>query len=859
LLKAGSDPNALDHRHRLPLHACAEFELDWIQEATSLERPDPLRASEEDFVKQTQQQRHRGRTVWGFNSNNHTSTRIRESVCLLLEYGSKLPANNKLNAENHIIDSPLAAAISTGCTEMVDELVSHMEKDCTAAQDDTPYTDRIRQSFQKRYLIHMTRPIISRNDFPLDGNASILCHDLLSLRQHKVIEGLPALGADFSPRPGYQNDFMTTLTEHGYVTLFEKLGTSIRRPGWINGIASTTHNNQEVVQPYLITAAHRVLPNLDMMKLLVEHFGADINIQPETTHYKNEKSHYVPGDSALHILARGNHWWNTEAVKYLLSRGANPELKNAHGQSVINFTNGASNPFTARRERKIVKILLEHGVDPNSMDENGGTRLSRSMRDIEMVRLLIKHGADISLVGQSVLFSAISTQDVATVSVLLEAGADCNAKPKSVDELKLPHNKIPRQQQDSELYPLHYAASGKFNTPKTRDSALLITRLLLKNGADPYLQCSDDTTIINDIFRSGGIIQPFLEHPSLRLEDRDSVGRTLLLAACQSHFGSMKPTTFPHQPFQSAEAKVKEHLEYTRGDPCRCLVVYEKGGDLMAVDNDGNNALHLLLQARPHDSGEFEKTFRIFLDKAPSLIRQKNAAGDTPFHIAVKNSRIWAAELLVEMGANPLEKDGQGNTPLHHFAPELCSSKANGEWLPLFEKFISLGLDINEKNNVGETPVFNYFAGIEKGARMFHGSNCAHREYFMPFEKVGTDLFVKNNEGETLLHLTAKKPTTRFHHGSVSDTVDAFKFLMSKGLDPMAEDKHQRTALVSPQICLRLTSLTMSRMLPLHIVTRIYWLSSRETSRRLHRCYQDGMNLGRMDVGSCFANFSCDI
>jgi len=238
-----------------------------------------------------------------------------------------------------------------------------------------------------------------------------------------------------------------------------------------------------------------------------------------------------------------------------------------------------------------------------------------------------------------------------------------------------------------------------------------------------------------------------------------------------------------------------ELLRQTSGDPCRGLVAYEKGGDLMAIDNEGNNALHLLLQAGTHNNDEFQRAFRIFLDKAPSLIHQKNATGDTPFHTAILNSRIWAAELLIEAGANPLEKDGQGNTPLHHFASHLCSSHASDEWLPRFEKFLSLGLDINEKNNIGETPLFNYFAATEKGVPALRGNQSAHREYFMPFEKANADLFVTNNEGETLLHLSAKKSSHRYHHGRISDTLDTFKFLIEKGVDPMAEDKYQRTAL----------------------------------------------------------------
>ena len=72
-------------------------------------------------------------------------------------------------------------------------------------------------------------------------------------------------------------------------------------------------------------------------------------------------------------------------------------------------------------------------------------------------------------------------------------------------------------------YALHYAASSKLNTAKSRVTAIPIIKLLLENGADPYLEFHD-TTITHDLFQHGGILRPFLHLPNLDVERRDSKG-----------------------------------------------------------------------------------------------------------------------------------------------------------------------------------------------------------------------------------------------------------------------------------------------------------------------------------------------
>jgi ankyrin repeat protein len=314
------------------------------------------------------------------------------------------------------------------------------------------------------------------------------------------------------------------------------------------------------------------------------------------------------------------------------------------------------------------------------------------------------------------------------------------------------------------------------------------------------LNFRDDATIIHDILEYGGILQPFLAIPNLDLERRDPKGRTLLLAAARSGFGTFSssnvPRNFGHKTWQDMKA---ERAKLKIGDPPPAQTLFDKGGNLLALDNEGNNVLHFLSSAVVHNIDEYQETFSLFIEKAPSLIHQKNYGGSKPFHVAIKDRRTWNADRLINAGADPLEKDPEGNTPLHHLAPKMSQVATEKNWLACWEKFLALGVPINSKNNKGETAVFAYFHG---------GTYCSenhHRENYAHFEDAGADLFARNNEGQTLLHIVATKKFRReiyrTRKGPLEpDTADTFRFLMEKGLDPMAEDNSQRTALVSSSL-----------------------------------------------------------
>ncbi len=84
-------------------------------------------------------------------------------------------------------------------------------------------------------------------------------------------------------------------------------------------------------------------PNTAMLDLMIEH-GADVNAQVTGTRTYSMRISYHPppdkeGASALHEAAQAGR---TDLVRYLLEKGANPELLDANGRKAIDFVSSGA-------------------------------------------------------------------------------------------------------------------------------------------------------------------------------------------------------------------------------------------------------------------------------------------------------------------------------------------------------------------------------------------------------------------------------------------------------------------------------------------------------------------------------------
>ncbi|KAJ5129892.1 uncharacterized protein N7515_005931 [Penicillium bovifimosum] len=467
----------------------------------------------------------------------------------------------------------------------------------------------------------------------------------------EVLEKSYALIEDKSSMPA----IMTSLGRWGFSELFARIG-SLMPGNWIN---DTTNHRRGKLTPYLLTAGQRDLPNLDVIQVMVELFGADVNIRFEPdmvdkprVYYQSKMAlarHYKPGDTILHQLAHGTHWWYEPAIRYLLQHGADPNARNVTGKTPL--CNAVSRgELGGHRQLEITQILLEAGADPNITATCGYTPLAMSAHDTKLFELLIEYGAYPNQDHPMELFQALSSFNIDVVSALLEMDLDCNTTVLSNEQEHWHTQRVQKIVWDATavLRPIHYISMLPFNEANSRDHACRMIKFLMERGADAFLPCHENQLILHEIFAGGGIIQPWLELADLDLERRDPSGRTLLLAAASCNIGTDSyACTVPAYPLRGG--KIGPAL-WKEDDPTRAMTLYERGADLRAVDNEGNNVLHYLadVQASHSMSGSFEiqETMSLFLEKAPELVHQTNVHGQKPWSIAAEKNFVEYMKIL---------------------------------------------------------------------------------------------------------------------------------------------------------------------------------------------------------------------
>jgi ankyrin repeat protein len=370
------------------------------------------------------------------------------------------------------------------------------------------------------------------------------------------------------------------------------------------------------------------------------------------------------GTTALQWAA---HWNDLEAVNLLLRAGADPKLANRYGVTPLSEAAALGNAA-------ILSALIEAGADAKTLaTPDGETVLMTAARsgNVQAVKVLLAHGADVNAKenyrGQTALMWGAAERHPAVVKLLLENGADWKAVSLARD------NSMPKLSAASSVTPmarggltaLHFAA---------REGDIETGRVMLEAGVDVNLVDADGTSaLVVSLLNKRYSFAKFLLDRGADPNLADVRGRAALYAALDLR----------NEDYSALPSRKEE-------DSLPSLDVIE------ALLERGANPNAQLTKNLPGRSG---------MDSGDITLDQ----GATPLMRAARAGDYAAMRMLLQHGADPKITTKDGNTALLFAAGVGYRDKntrgSESDALEGLKLLAGLGLDLNQKNTKGETPL----------------------------------------------------------------------------------------------------------------------------------------------------------
>ncbi|HEU4694565.1 MAG TPA: ankyrin repeat domain-containing protein [Vicinamibacterales bacterium] len=372
------------------------------------------------------------------------------------------------------------------------------------------------------------------------------------------------------------------------------------------------------------------------------------------------------GTTALHWAVRNN---DSALVDRLLRAGADAKAANRYGVTAIALAcESASAP--------VIERLVAGGVSVNATGPYGETALHTCARagNVDGAKALIARGASIdagdSWRGQTPLMWATAQKHPAAMRVLIEAGADVNAR-STIIAWERQRTSEPRDKwlPPGGLTPMLFAA---------REGCVDCTRVLLSAGANPDIVDPDQYTpliiaLINGHFDVAGA----LIDAGANVDMQDKVGRTALWAAVDAH-------TIP-----SSNRPAPRETDDTLSSMDIITRLLDRGAN---VD--------LALRA--------QVPYRTKLDRGGDGVL---GPGTTPLLRAAKAGDVPVIKMLLAKGANPRAVTTRGNVNPIMMAANVAAreedmtgrQKTQKEAIESIRLLLAAGTDINGADTQGRT------------------------------------------------------------------------------------------------------------------------------------------------------------
>ncbi|CAB0029331.1 unnamed protein product [Trichogramma brassicae] len=489
----------------------------------------------------------------------------------------------------------------------------------------------------------------------------------------------------------------------------------------------------------------------------------------------------------------------------------------------------------ARRNKKLMELLLRLGANPNLEDDNGDAPLHTICElscCFDLGDLLEKFFAINDELGNTVQVNAQNNDGYTPLYLLLAVPSnnefDISDKPsllvlqnlkKNAVELLLRRGADPNVADEKGFTPLHLicrddlaemlfeicdekhqmvevdARKNDGWTPLLEaiyNGKINLVEILLRRSACPNLVNDKGQTCLHIICR--------------RDDDEENMAKMLFEICDEKH-------QMVQVDAQDNEGWTPLHEAIFNGNMNLVEILLRRGASPNVADNDKFTPLHAICERKNSDDGLAKRFFEIN-DELNQLVEvdAKNEEGSTPLHLALSRGCKKLNELLLKRHADPNIANAEGRTPLH----VICQREDDD--VDLVKMLFEMGDKFNKPIQVD--------ARDKSGCTALHlALNRGHQQIAEWLLRRGADLNLANAKGSTPLHLISagkmdcadllqtffeisdeqtrpvevdardNEGKTPLHHAISHRHKKLFELLLRRGFDPNVADNDGSTAL----------------------------------------------------------------
>lgn len=367
---------------------------------------------------------------------------------------------------------------------------------------------------------------------------------------------------------------------------------------------------------------------------------------------------------------------NLELMQYFVEKGAQLNLKDSHGYSPSSFAAAGG-----QQDLKVYEFFIANGADlKNEKDHHGANILlvavSRA-KDLKLVDFLISKGLDIDTIddeGNGIFNYAAKGGNSSILKALKERGVTTSKNSKTGENAIL----FASQSRTAKLEVIKYLESIGLNANVTSN-----------NGNNPLLNLARSSSDIEffDYFIAKGV------DPNAK----DKEGNTALLnSVSRNKLEVISYFTEKSKDINQANKEGQTPLALAIQNNSAEVVDYllSKGAKVDVLDASGNNLAYYLFETRGMPK-EFDSKVQA-LTKAGFNFKMPQANKSTIWHLALSKNDLGLLKKVSGFGVDINAKDDQGNTPLHNAAMKTNNTE-------ILKYLIANGADVKSTTEFGET------------------------------------------------------------------------------------------------------------------------------------------------------------